>query len=306
MIIEKLQNYRILQHRLVFGFFFCFVIISLSGLQLRAQGHMLVINEIMYDPLTDQPEWIELFNPGVSNVNLCKWQISDSNTDRRILITNKNSFVIPSGYVVISQDSSIVRLFSPFDGTLFVPGKFPRLNNDFDSVVLFDSSGSVVDRVDYQSKWGGGEGFSLERINPKNFSNNSSNWSQCVSVEGGTPGRRNSIFASSFPSQAMVLVSPNPFSPDGDGIEDVAVVSYILPTKTSAVNLRIYDIHGRCIRILLGASPSGSQGSVIWDGRDEAGRVCPMGIYIVCIESLSSAAGKVAIAKTTVVLAKKL
>ncbi len=306
LIINKPQHHLILLQRFVLGLFFYFAIINLSGFQLQAQEHRLVINEIMYDPLTGQPEWIELFNPGSENVNLCKWQISDSNTDRRILITDKDSFVFPSGYVVISQDSSIVRLFSPFSGTLFVPGKFPRLNNDSDSVVLFDSSGSVVDSVDYQSKWGGGDGFSLERINPQSFSNNSSNWSQCVSVEGGTPGRKNSVFVSSLPSQAMVSVSPNPFSPDGDGIEDVAAISYTLPTKTSAVNLRIYDLHGRCIKSLLGASPSGSRGSIIWDGRDEAGRICQMGIYIVYIESLNSGAGKVASAKTTVVLGRKL
>ena len=306
MISDKLQDYQIFQHRLVLGFFFCFAIIKLSGFQLLAQEHALVINEIMYDPLTGQPEWVELFNPGRSNINLCKWRISDSDTNCRILITDKNSFVLPSEYVVVSEDSSIVRLFSLFNGTLFVPSKFSRLNNDSDSVVLFDSSGSVVDKVDYQSKWGGGDGFSLERINPRGFSSESSNWSQCVSAEGGTPGRRNSIFASSLPPRAKISVSPNPFSPDGDGVEDAATISYVLPTKTSAVNLRIYDIHGRCIRTLLGATLSGSQGSVIWDGRNAAGRVCPMGIYILCIESLSSTAGEVALAKTTIILAKKL
>lgn len=266
----------------------------------------LVINEIMFDPLLDQPEWVELFNPQENEVDLRAWKISDEDTSEAITITDVRSVVPPSGYVVVSADSSILNAFMPWDGLFFVPDKFPNLNNDLDTVILFDPGGSVIDRVEYRGRGGGVDGFSIERINPLISSSDGSNWSWCVSMEGATPGRENSVYCRFLPSEAILSVSPNPFSPDQDGFEDVTMISYKLPMETSRVNLLIYDVRGRHIRTLLGASQSGSQGSIIWDGKNNDGWLARIGIYIVCIEGLNSAAGVVVSAKTTVVLASKL
>jgi len=264
----------------------------------------VVINEIMYDPLPGEPEWVELYNPGNTGVDLCGWAISDSDTSRKVLLAAEEVIVPGRGWLVVSEDTLMI--VYPGDwNDLIVPG-FPALNNDGDAVVLFDPAGVVIDMVEYDHAWGGGDGFSLERIQPCLPSADGSNWSTSVSTQGGTPGRQNSVFASSVASEATLGVSPNPFSPDEDGVDDVAVISYGLPMTTSHVNLRIYDVRGRIIRTLMGALPSGSQGSVIWDGRDDAGRMTRMGIYIVFIEGLSGRAGVVASAKTTVVLAGRL
>ncbi len=264
----------------------------------------VIINEIMYDPLPGEPEWVELHNPGDTGIDLCGWAISDSDTSRKVIFAAEETIVSGRGWVVVSEDTLMT--VYPWDlNAILVPG-FPALNNDGDSVVLFDRAGFVIDRVDYDDAWGGGDGFSLERIQPRLPSIDAANWSSCVSTQGGTPGRQNSVFASSVASEVTLGVLPNPFSPDEDGVDDVAVISYGLPMTTSHVNLRIYDVRGRIIRTLMSALPSGSQGSVIWDGRDDAGRMARMGIYIVFIEGLSGRAGVVASTKTTVVLAGRL
>jgi hypothetical protein len=187
-----------------------------------------------------------------------------------------------------------------------VPGGFPVLNNDGDAVVVFDPTGRVIDRVDYTDEWGGGDGVSLERIHPRLSPSDVLNWSSNVGLEGGTPGRENSVYTEVLPSETTLLASPNPFSPDSDGHEDVTVITYQLPMQTSYVNLRVYDVRGRLIRTLKGASPSGSAGSVVWDGRDDEGRMARMGIYVLHIEGLDSRAGLVAAAKASVVLARRL
>ena len=276
----------------------------LTSVAVGFSGGAVVINEIMYDPLPGGPEWVELHNPGDTGIDLREWVMTDSDTSRKVLLTSEEAIVPGRGWIVVSEDS-LMNMF-PVDGIALINRGFPALNNDADAVVLFDPAGFVIDRVDYDNAWGGGDGFSLERIQPRLPSGDASNWSTSVAPEGGTPGRQNSVFTSSVASEATLAVSPNPFSPDEDGMDDVAIISYGLPMTTSYVNLRIYDVRGRIIRTLMGALPSGSQGSVIWDGRDDAGRMARMGIYIVTIEGLNGREGIVASAKTTVVLAGRL
>ena len=264
----------------------------------------LIINEIMYDPLAGRPEWVELYNRSTSDIDLNGWTITDSHTSNIVPIAEQMTVVPSSGYVVVAEEplSNVI----PDEAVVIIIHNLPALNNDSDSVVLFDPSDSSIDRVDYIDEWGGGDGLSLERINPSLPSGDASNWSGCVSAEGATPGRQNSIYTSRLPSEAVLSASPNPFSPDQDGLDDVTIISYRLPMKTSRANLRIYDIHGRRIRTLMGASPSGSQGSIIWDGRDDQGGMARIGIYVIYIEGLSGKDGIVASAKSTVVLAGRL
>ena len=266
----------------------------------------LVINEIMYSPLPGQAEWVELYNLGKYAVDLKDWRLSDSNASDRIIITQVSLVVQPSGYAVIASDSSIFDLYSITAPVLIPLEKMPVLNNDFDWVLLYDPNGTVIDSVAYSSRWGGDIGVSLERINPGLGSNDSTNWSSCVLSSGGTPGEENSIFTPVLPREASLSASPNPFSPDGDGREDFTVISYRLPLTTAAVNIKIYDIRGRLVRTLFNNEPSGSSRSVIWDGRDDDGKVLRMGVYIIYLEALNSYKGVIKTVKGTVVLAGRL
>jgi hypothetical protein len=267
----------------------------------------LIINEIMYDPGPDQPEWIEIFNKSEKTIDLEKWRISDSVTENKILVTEQPCPILPRSYAVFAEDSSLLEIFPEIpDESLVVIKSFPGINNDSETIVLYDPSDHVSDQVAFSCNWGGGNGVSLERINPGIDSNDSINWSSCAAFAGGTPGTENSIFTSILPPETLIEISPSPFSPDGDGLEDVTIISYYLPMQIAYVNLQIFDIRGRLIRTLLGASQSGSSRSVIWDGKDDQGRVARMGIYIVFLEGLDNCRGTTLAEKTTVVLGGKL
>jgi hypothetical protein len=270
-------------------------------------GGQLIINEIMYDPLPDQPEWIEIYNQSDQTIDLEKWQISDSATDEKIPVIEHTRTIPPGSYTVLAEDSSILEFFPEMPvESLIVVKSFPGLNNESEIIVLYDPLDHVSDRVTFSNDWGGGNGVSLERINPQIDSNDNTNWNSCVDFAGGTPGKENSVFSPVLPSTSSIEISPSPFSPDGDGIEDVTIISYRLPSKSAYVNLRIFDIRGRLIRTLLGAAGSGSSRSVIWDGKDDQGRVSRMGIYIVLLEGLDNKRGVTMAEKTTVVLGGKL
>ena len=77
-------------------------------------------------------------------------------------------------------------------------------------------------------------------------------------------------------------VVPNPFSPNGDGVNDQVQFSYTLLRLTELVPLEteIYTLAGNRVRTL----GSGEGGSALyqtaWDGRDDEGELVAPGLYI--------------------------
>jgi len=60
------------------------------------------------------------------------------------------------------------------------------------------------------------------------------------------------------------------------------------------------------VRTLLNNQPSGSSGSVIFDGRDDSGKALRIGIYIIFLEAINEGIGVVETMKTVVVVARRL
>lgn len=88
-----------------------------------------------------------------------------------------------------------------------------------------------------------------------------------------------------FPSQmgfALHQNTPNPFNP-------MTVIRYTLP-EAAPVSLRIYDLSGRLVRVVLDARflEAGNH-EAVWDGRDSEGRANPSGTYVVRLSTDSSA-----------------
>ena len=65
---------------------------------------------------------------------------------------------------------------------------------------------------------------------------------------------------------------PNPFNP-------TTTIAFTLPVS-SDVRLAIYDARGRELRRLLAGYRPAGEHAVVWDGRDEAGRTLPSGVYV--------------------------
>ncbi len=152
----------------------------------------ILVNEIMFSPSNDEPEWIELYNNSAYSINLNNWEVGDVLTNPVYnIITNEDFTINPNQYLVITKDESIFNyhklILSPV-----VKTKFANLNNDSDGIVIKDNRGITIDSVLYTSDWGV-KGNSIERIN-KNFSStNKNNWGASIDLEGSTPGRVNSI-----------------------------------------------------------------------------------------------------------------
>jgi len=265
----------------------------------------LIINEIMYNPLPDIAEWIELYNPGSFPVNLKSWLISDDDTSRTVELIDSTFILYSQEFIIIAEDSTIYEQISP-EAFVLIIKSFPALKSDYDGVILRDGSRNIIEQVFYEQSWGGAKGKSLERINPGVAANRKNNWATSVDASGHTAGRQNSVFTSVIPSNTTISISPDPFSPDGDGHDDFTAISYTLPVQTAHVNIRIFDIKGRLVRFLMNNEPSGSSGTIFWDGLNDEGLICRIGIYIILIEMENPESEKIDRVQKTVVLAKSL
>ena len=78
-----------------------------------------------------------------------------------------------------------------------------------------------------------------------------------------------------------LTIAPNPFTPNGDGINDEARIRFSLFSVAAArpVQVRIFSLGGRLVRSLELELVGGPQ-TAVWDGRDDAGALAPPGLYL--------------------------
>jgi hypothetical protein len=172
----------------------------------------IVINEINYrsSPDFNADDWIELYNPNSSSIDLSNWQIKD-NDDSHVFIIPQGTLIEGDGYLVIVKDE--------FDFTSVYPniiyiGELGFGLGSSDSVRLYNSTGTIQDVVAYESvtPWpicADTTGNTLELITSNVDNSLPENW-DCVN-ENGSPNRINSQTQSveDF-SNDSILVYPNP------------------------------------------------------------------------------------------------
>ncbi len=280
----------------------------------------VVINEIMYEPLAGRPEFIELFNRSMDTLDLQGWKIMDapSNSGSRAIVEFSNAplHLPPGAFLIVAGDSTLLAQFPSLRDTtknkIVTANKDLSLNNSGDDIVLLDLTSAQIDSVRYSPSWHNPllntatAGKSLERINPSLGSNDRRNWSTSVAPQGATPGEPNSIFTMTVPTAAHLTLSPNPFTPHNDGLEDFLVIGYSLPSHVSMIRVRCFDVQGRLIRTIANNEPAASAGSIIWNGLDDNNRRVRVGMYIILFEALDAAGGVVHVMKDVAVVATKL
>jgi hypothetical protein len=87
-------------------------------------------------------------------------------------------------------------------------------------------------------------------------------------------------------------VQPNPFTPNGDGINDQVKISFdlFLLMEQVGIELDIFDLSGRQVRTLKAAGQRAGRIEVDWDGLDGAGQRLPPGLYLYRLSVDSDAA----------------
>ena len=80
-----------------------------------------------------------------------------------------------------------------------------------------------------------------------------------------------------------VKVSSNPFTPNGDGVNEVVELSFTVfkVQGSKALLLEVFGLDGRQVRQVQQPTEfAAGQQRVVWDGRDDSGQLLPPGLYM--------------------------
>ncbi|MES2765289.1 MAG: lamin tail domain-containing protein [Bacteroidota bacterium] len=265
----------------------------------------VLVNEIMFDPNSGQAEFVELYNATSDTLLLNNWVLSDG----KVFFTIADLKIAPENYGVVAWDSAFFLQFPLLKDlpNVYVFKNSLNFNSTGDSVLLKDGGGTTIDSLRFEDDWHEAsltttKGISLEKISPQLPSDVRSSWTSSTSNSGATPGERNSIAVSFKNAGGELSATPNPFSPRG--AEQFTVISYELPFKQARAEISVFDLNGVKVRTVANAVYSGANGSIAWDGKNDAGYDLPKGAYVVFLEAADVAGTDVFQKKLVVAISK--
>ncbi len=274
----------------------------------------ILITEVMFSAYTGCHEFIELFNNSEKILNLNELYIDiraeDEYASSGNFLSEKSFLFYPGTYVLIVKD------FSDLENCYVI--NRPHIVEVDDLKSLPDKGGRVairnrsfllIDEMHYSDDMHfdmltDRHGISLERVNISDEFGLNSNWHSASQSSGfSTPGYVNSQYLDYEESGGRFKIVTETFTPNNDGIDDVAQMNYKMNTEGFVGSLMIFDPSGREIRRLEMNVLLGISGNFYWDGEDESGRLCPSGIYLIYF-SCFHLTGKKEDFKETVVLVR--
>ncbi|GHU62713.1 hypothetical protein FACS1894123_04140 [Bacteroidia bacterium] len=151
----------------------------------------VIFSEIMANPSGSEPEYIELYNKSDKSFDLknCLYYYGEKSYKL------PQAIIGPKTYFVLSKTTTTATF--PEGTQVFGVSSFPTLANTGKLLMFATDKEELVSWFEYSDQMYGDNtkktgGWSLECIDLENVSNTASNWI-ASDVEGGTPGRENSV-----------------------------------------------------------------------------------------------------------------
>ena len=263
-----------------------------------AEGEIL-INEILFDPITPGVDYVELYNNTDKTFDLSTLMLgvvketfpNPADTTLKEITADSRLF-LPQTYVLLSTNSEIVgqQYDCPTDNFVQM-ASFPSYANAGGTAILMGKDGTIIDAMYFSEKMHYPllkvtKGVSLERVAFDQPSMSTDNWHSAAELAHfGTPGQPNSMMQSTTePSNDEISISPDIFSPDGDGYDDACFINYHFDEAGYTMNTYIFNVAGQQMRHLAKGELVGQEGSILWNGLDDNGNRVPVGVYIVLTE----------------------
>lgn len=275
----------------------------------------LILNELLVEPRTGDPKFVELHNTTDSKfLSLTGWALANRNEagepSQKRQIGGEGAMLGPKGYLAVTDEVDRLRLSYPKSaaGNFLQLSSLPSFPISGGTVLLLSGLGEVVEELPYSLDWHhpllrSAKGVSLERISSSVAVGLSANWHSAASSEDyATPGRKNSTVLGGEVDAGLLQVEPRVFDPEGSSGPTFTTIRYALEEVGWLGSFRIYGAGGQLVEVLGENQLLGREGLYAWTGTDGAGNRVRPGYYVL-VAQLFDLTGRVRVIKKTVVVA---
>jgi hypothetical protein len=249
----------------------------------------LVVNEILFNPVTGGDDFVEFYNISGKVLNMNGLHVWNRSRPGNSFVRIESDWVLfPGDYVALTPNrSSLLALYPESCASCILEHPLPALDDESGNVTLMNGT-ELVDAFDYSETQHSPllkrlDGVSLERIDPSKSAEIAENWhSAAQNVGFATPGYRNSQFQELNQGGAEVFVLlPETLTPDGDGYQDLVSIVFSPGKSGALLTAVVLDISGRPVKALASNILCGPDNLLKWDGSDDDGAIVRSGFYLI-------------------------
>lgn len=165
----------------------------------------------------------------------------------------------PGTYVLLTEDiSNVAQQYNRNDISNFIAiTGMPNYPDDAGVVLIQTKTFVNIDRLEYSDEWQfelleDDDGVALERVSFSSPTQDANNWHSAAELIGyGTPGYQNSNYNAAVIADNLLHIEYSVFSPDGDGYQDLLMITYQTQAEGFVANIRIFDDAGRPLATIL-------------------------------------------------------
>ncbi len=256
----------------------------------------IVINEVLFNPLTGGSDFVELRNNSselkdISQLFFFDLDSSGMKNHWQAAVPNFQT-IAPGKCIALNEDPAFLKeqYFPSHEAILTYSDAIPSLPNDSGFIGIANRQGQVIDEFHYSEDMHAlllpePDGCSIERIDPYQATDLFRNWTSASShVNYATPGYENSQYRSAVFDDGLLIT---PKSLDLRYGLHSTQINIRHDLGNVSMHVFVFNEQGMVVKRIADGLLTGNESSWYWDGSTETGLPAPTGTYLITAHCLS-------------------